>query len=110
ARIFDEAYASGGRCPWDYRWVYTHLKNNALTILPRVNLVANIGFGEGATHTGHVDARMTPAAAAMDFPLRHPESFIPMRSADRAFQSLYAVPLTERICRKIRRLAESSGH
>ena len=106
-RIFDEAHASGGSCPWDYRWVYTHLRNNALTVLPRVNLVQNIGFGEGATHTGHVDERWTPAASTMQFPLRHPESFIAMRCVDRQFQSLYAVPLIERVRRKIRGLRSS---
>ena len=36
---------------WDYQWTFTQWNNNWLTILPNVNLVANIGFGEGATHT-----------------------------------------------------------
>ncbi len=36
---------------WDYQWVWTVWSNNGLSIIPNVNLVSNIGFGEDATHT-----------------------------------------------------------
>ena len=36
---------------WDYQWMYTLIKNDALSICPNVNLVQNIGFGKDATHT-----------------------------------------------------------
>jgi hypothetical protein len=36
---------------WDYQWTYTVWKNKGLSILPVVNLVTNIGFGNDATHT-----------------------------------------------------------
>ena len=36
---------------WDYRWLYAIWKHDGLAIMPRVNLVQNIGFGEQATHT-----------------------------------------------------------
>lgn len=36
---------------WDYQWVYSVWKSNGLSIIPNVNLVSNIGFGEDATHT-----------------------------------------------------------
>ncbi len=36
---------------WAYIWTYTIFKNNGLTILPKNNLVRNIGFGDDATHT-----------------------------------------------------------
>ena len=36
---------------WDFQWVYTRWSNNGLTIVPIVNLVKNLGFGEDATHT-----------------------------------------------------------
>lgn len=37
---------------WDYQWVYCVMKNKGLAIVPGVNLVSNIGFGENSTHTG----------------------------------------------------------
>jgi predicted SAM-dependent methyltransferase len=36
---------------WDYQLYYTAWKLNGVSIEPAVNLVKNIGFGEGATHT-----------------------------------------------------------
>lgn len=40
---------------WDYQWVYANISRGALSIIPNVNLVNNIGFGENATHTQKAD-------------------------------------------------------
>jgi hypothetical protein len=40
---------------WDFQWVYTIWKRNGIGIIPNVNLVTNIGFGEEATHTVDTD-------------------------------------------------------
>jgi hypothetical protein len=103
--VFDDMYENNGRNAWDYQWLYTHLKNNALTIIPRVNLVANIGFGPGATHTAEAGTGLTPPVTTIQFPLRHPSSFIPLRSVDRHFQGVITGPLSQRISGKIRRAA-----
>lgn len=36
---------------WDFQWYYTVWSNNGLSILPKINLVSNIGFGNNSTHT-----------------------------------------------------------
>lgn len=36
---------------WDYQWTFCIWLNRGLSIYPNVNLVSNIGFGPGATHT-----------------------------------------------------------
>ncbi len=36
---------------WDYQWTYAIWCNNGLSIIPNINLVSNIGFGQNATHT-----------------------------------------------------------
>lgn len=41
---------------WDYQWIFWRLYHRGLTILPSVNLVANIGFGLEATHTKNTDS------------------------------------------------------
>lgn len=48
--VFDLVY---GRSigTWDHQWVYTHWKHAGLSILPANNMVLNLGFGDGATHT-----------------------------------------------------------
>jgi len=36
---------------WDYQWLFTIFYFRGLVILPNMNLVANIGFGDDSTHT-----------------------------------------------------------
>jgi hypothetical protein len=107
--IFDAMHEDRGPNTWDYQWLYTQLKNNSLTVIPSVNLVANIGFGVGATHTGGADSRLTPPSRAINFPLRHPSSFVPLRSMDRRLQSLHSGPLLQRAHRRIRLVARRLG-
>jgi hypothetical protein len=105
-KIFDMMYANNGPDTWDYQWLYTHLKNNALAIVPGDNLVTNIGFGLGATHTDAADVRLSVLASEMPFPLRHPFSFVPMRSLDRRLQNLHSKPFFRRVSGRIRRTAK----
>ena len=105
-RIFNLMYENKGPDTWDYQWLYTNLRNNSLIIVPSVNLISNLGFGEGATHTTVEDARFMLRAAQMEFPLRHPSSFIPSSSLDRRrVQDMFSQPLFQRLSIKIHRLA-----
>lgn len=36
---------------WDYQWSFARAINSGLSVVPRVNLVKNIGFGAEASHT-----------------------------------------------------------
>lgn len=102
--IFDAMYEKTGPDTWDYQWLYTGLKNNSLTIVPKVNLVANIGFGEDATHTTEADTRFMLPASSIDFPLRHPSDFIPLRSLDsRRVQDMLPPSILYRFWRRLRR-------
>ena len=42
---------------WDYQFTYLLLKNKARCIVPRLNLISNIGFGFDATHTIDVNSK-----------------------------------------------------
>lgn len=48
--IYNELYLNK-KNTWDYQLEYCILSKNGLSIVPKVNLVENIGFDEGATHT-----------------------------------------------------------
>ena len=53
-RYWDHAFSmvqSQSIDTWDYQWTYCLWKHNGLAIIPKHNLVANIGFGNDATHT-----------------------------------------------------------
>lgn len=49
-KIFEDT-KNGKYDAWDYRWLYSNWKRKRLTLVPNANLVLNIGFGAGATHT-----------------------------------------------------------
>src|SRR5579863_2880630 len=44
--IFDSMYDGTGANSWAYRWTYTCWMRNWLGVIPRQNLVQNIGFGD----------------------------------------------------------------
>ena len=69
---------------WDYQWHFAVAAHNGLTIIPTVNLITNLGFGEEATHTLDSQAHLThPAAGELTFPLRHPARLVPNSRRDR---------------------------
>jgi hypothetical protein len=82
--IFDEAYARGGNVDyWDYQWNFTCWAQSGFVILPNVNLISNIGFGEHASHTKSVkDIRANIPSAEMVFPIKHPPYTVWDREAD----------------------------
>jgi hypothetical protein len=104
--IFDAMHGNRGPNTWDYQWLYTRLKNNSLNIIPSVNLVSNIGFGLGATHTAELDSRLTQPTKTIEFPLRHPSSFVPLRSVDHHQLDLSWATSFQEVSGKIRRVAK----
>ncbi|WP_233636147.1 nucleotide-diphospho-sugar transferase [Hymenobacter setariae] len=68
---------------WDYQWEYTIARHKGLYIVPAVNLVGNIGFGNGSTHTHDGDDVMSAVPARdLAFPLRHPAAVAQDRKRD----------------------------
>lgn len=63
---------------WDYQWTFSFWKNNLLSIVPKINLVKNIGFDENATHTKHDEPLFVKKSITTEivFPLVHPSSII----------------------------------
>ncbi|MDP9052396.1 MAG: glycosyltransferase family 2 protein [Acidobacteriota bacterium] len=107
-RIFDSMHENSGPNTWDYQWLFTGLKNNSLTAVPKVNLVTNIGFGPAATHTTEVDSRLILQSTPIAFPLVHPSSFVPSRTLDRhRVRGIVSAPISHRVLQKIRRSARS---
>jgi hypothetical protein len=92
---------------WDYQWNFCNLINDRLCIMPCVNMVRNIGFGESATHTKSSHKTSDVQSEAMAFPLIHPELVIRDTFADHNTDLLY-LPLS-RWKRKIRRLRRLFG-
>lgn len=57
---------------WDYQLQYLILQNEKLAIVPKSNMVKNIGFGDDATHTKTVPIGLYNESHTMDFPMQIP--------------------------------------
>lgn len=80
--LFESAYM-GKVDTWDYAWQFSCWKRGALSVLPRKNLVTNIGFRGDATHTLDPDSPLGRLPLEdMDFPLIHPFAVSRDRGAD----------------------------
>ncbi len=87
---------------WDYQWHFTVAAHSGLCIVPAVNLVGNIGFGEQGTHTlDATDEFADIPTSELEFPLRHPAFVLPDRRRD---QQRFREFLWGRLTAKARRL------
>jgi hypothetical protein len=104
-RIFDDTFAERNSS-WAYRWTFSAWVNGGLTVLPCVNLVSNIGFGDVATHTRNRQNKLAALPVReMRLPLRHPGHVVREARADNFTQrTVFASPpWWKRIAKKILR-------
>ena len=89
---------------WDYQWTFTLWSKKQLTIIPNVNLVTNIGFGEDATHTKSGSELSIPAYELIL--KNHPSNIERDIEADNyTFNRVYAPkPILVRVVNKIKRI------
>ena len=105
AAKFEGAYRARGMIDyWDYQWLFATWVHNGLCIMPNVNLISNIGFGEDATHTTWTGSKWANLPLAeMPFPLQHPSSMLRDKQADDFFIQevlLMDMPRTESTLRR----------
>ncbi len=67
---------------WDYQWKYTVFRHQGYCIIPNVNLITNVGFGEDATHTKGDSWRAGRQSFSMEQVLVHPEKIERNEEAD----------------------------
>lgn len=101
---FDAVY-NGSLDTWDCQWTFAALINGMLQIVPNVNLISNIGFGPGATHTHEIGIHANMPTQAMPFPLVHPDFVLPDPQGDQFISDDQIAPsFVERQLRKLRKL------
>jgi hypothetical protein len=101
-----EAIYRGQIDTWDHQCTLSAWRQNALHIVPNVNLVSNIGFGVEATNTTHGEsAYANMPVEAIALPLNHPTHLIRHAAADHFAQTtLYDVSRWRRAVKKVKRL------
>jgi len=81
-KTFDDV-ATGLIDSWAYPWVFTSFINKGYTILPKKNLVSNIGFSKEATHTKEYNDLLAELPVyPIDYPLIHPKKIVSNFEAD----------------------------
>ncbi|MGY3211654.1 nucleotide-diphospho-sugar transferase [Mucilaginibacter sp. HD30] len=68
---------------WDYQWMYWMWKNNGVCIVPWKNMVANIGFGQNATHTTDQYSVQSKMQRYDLTEIRHPTAIAVNKQADK---------------------------
>lgn len=77
-----DSVARGEIDTWDYQWVFSSFCTNSLAIVPEINLISNIGFGQDATHTINGSPLAAIDTESMQYPLIHPRIYQPNFSSD----------------------------
>jgi hypothetical protein len=70
---------------WDYQWFHAIWRNDGICIIPKYNLVTNIGFHNNATHTKEEDSRFN-TLITRKFILDH---YPPNENIDMAFDEKF---------------------
>ena len=104
-RIFEMCYQKELQTAWDYQWTFCCWINNGLNIIPRVNLVTNVGFSSDGTHEIDPDHLISNVPVSpIDFPLTHPLKFNNNKKLDKVIQGvIYTPPIYKRIFNKLLR-------
>ncbi len=85
SKYFQLTY-EGNKDSWFYRWLFCCWIQSGFAIVPKGNLISNLGFGLEGTHTLENSPFANLPIEAMDFPLLHPPFTIRNREADRLNQ------------------------
>lgn len=106
-KLLEKAY-TGEVDTWDYIWTADVVKNNGLGIVPKTNLIKNIGFNDlDATHTKG-DSPYTFARQDLEFPLAHPKDIVRNEEYDRLAlkqmeKELQGPSIASKIIKKLKR-------
>jgi len=103
-KIFQNVYENKIES-WAYRWTFSCWVQGGLTILPKINLVKNIGYGEDSTHTSSKKQTKNLSTNQVSFPLKHPPFVIRDTKADTFTQDYhFGSKLSKRAKRKLAKI------
>ena len=89
-RLYDRIYSTKMKNGWDYQLQLCGWINNMVAVVPKVNLIENIGYGLAGTHTQDSNSANAKAtSSALEFPLRHPPNMFRDEEADRRIERIH---------------------
>lgn len=84
----DNIYRQRDKSIWDYQWRFHMMINNGLCIVPRNNLITNIGWGKFATHTKRKNDVYEVPVEGLSYPLHHPSCVVANADFDQQYGEL----------------------
>ncbi len=85
-KMFWRTYRKENVNSWDYQWSFARLYQSGLSIVPAVNLISNIGFGQDATHTLDSTSALSELNTdELSLPLKNPVAVAVDRDYDNKF-------------------------
>jgi len=93
---------------WDYQWQFACRIHSGLVIVPAVNLVSNIGFGEHATNTSGDTPGQGLKCEEVELPLVHPEFMMVEKAREKRTFELCHTSRKSRLKSRIKELAPSA--
>jgi hypothetical protein len=82
---------------WDYQWFFSMWKNNGLGVVPKVNLVSNIGYGKLAINTFNEDHILANIPTHNIGKIIHPQRVEILKEAEQEYLKRVFPPLITRI-------------
>lgn len=106
---FEKAYHHPDKVTWwDYQWGFARKINSGLVVVPRNNMVVNLGLGNNATNTKD-DRWNFIELEKMEFPLKHPPFVMHDRIIDDEVFSKHITTPTARLKSRIRQILSWIG-
>lgn len=82
-QMFDFVYKTQPNDMWDFQFHFHCMQRKQLAIIPKANLVTNIGYGADATHSSDPECYFANFKLyELEFPLRHPSKIERNYTAD----------------------------
>ncbi len=105
--LYNETY-EGRKDTWDYQWESYRLFHNQICVIPKKNMIKNLGFGADATHTKQTTSYLIKDGEKMEFPLTHNDHIVASDAYDRNLRPLIKAPsrLTRTIKNSIKNIAK----
>lgn len=89
---------------WDHQWTFTLWFKDKVSIIPCVNLISNIGFGEDATHTKKINQYANMKTSTLIFPLVHPNKVTALEFADDVVsKQMFQPTITKLVLKQIKK-------
>lgn len=76
-KTFDKVFNNEIKSAWDFSWLASIWFNKGLVVVPRANLISNIGFGVNATHTTNPNDELANRLTEKISEIKHPNIITP---------------------------------